>query len=176
MHKMGGNCKDTSIHEYSPAFLMVMTGWRSEFTHYSAAPTLLGKDRCTMRLLDSGYQSNCCGLGHKARTRDILLWLMTGDTCKICDLWRSCPCWSSTRRGISCVLIPAESCRNEHRRDSSLSHRPCSRELPWTAALCDTFFTGQFSASDRGHVLKCRQVWMKLKHSVFLATAQTSVF
>lgn len=119
---------------------------------------------------------NCCGLGHRARTRDILLWLMTGDTCKICDLWRSCPCWSHTRRGISRGLIPAESCRNGHRRDSSLSHRPCCWELPWTAALCDTFFTGQLSASDRSHVLKCRQVWSKLKHSVTLCTAQRSVF
>lgn len=29
---------------------------------------------------------NCCGLGHREVTRDILLWLMTDDTRTICDL------------------------------------------------------------------------------------------
>lgn len=100
----------------------------------------------------------CGGIGRRERTRDILLWLMTGDTCKICDLWRSCPCWSHTWRGISRGLIPAESCRNGRSHDSSLSHRSCCLEIPWTAALCDTFFTSQLSASDRNHVLKCGQV------------------
>lgn len=102
--------------------------------------------------------ANCCGLGHGDGTLDILLWLMTGDTCKICDLWRSCPCWSHTRRGISRGPIPAESCRNGHRRDSSLSHRSCCWEIPCSAALCDTFFTGQLSASGRSAVLKCGRV------------------
>lgn len=119
---------------------------------------------------------NCCGLGHRDRTQDTLLWLMTGDTCKICDLWRSCPCWSHTRRGISRGLILAESCRNGHGRDSSLSHRSCCWALPWTAALCDTLFTGQLSATDRSHVLKCGQVWLRWRHSVFPCTAHISVF
>lgn len=49
--------------------------------------TRLGEDRCTLKDVDSGYQASVCdGLGHRKRTRDILLWLMTGDTCKICDL------------------------------------------------------------------------------------------
>lgn len=62
--------------------------------------TRLGEDRCTLKDVDSGYQASVCdGLGHRKRTRDILLWLMTGDTCKICGLWRSCSCWSGTRKG-----------------------------------------------------------------------------
>lgn len=49
--------------------------------------TRLGEDRRTLKDVDSGYQGSVCdGLGHRTRTRDILLCLMTGDTCKICDL------------------------------------------------------------------------------------------
>ncbi|CAB1452179.1 unnamed protein product [Pleuronectes platessa] len=41
-------------------------------------------------------------------------------------------------------------------RDSSPSHRPGCSEPPWTAALCDTVFTGQLSAGDRSHLLGAR--------------------
>ena len=34
-----------------------------------------------------------------AQRQDILLWLMTGDTCRICDVWRSRPCKTHTNRG-----------------------------------------------------------------------------
>lgn len=151
-------------HKGIPFLVYIALRWwldEGEFTHHVTAPAALGEDRCTMRDLDSGYQGSVCELLWTwPQRQDILLWLMTGDTCKICDLWRSRPCWSHTRRGISRGLIPAESCRNGHRRDSSLSYRSCCWELPWTAALCDTFYAGQLPASDRSqNVLKCSQVW-----------------
>lgn len=101
---------------------------------------------------------NCCGIGHGERTPDILPWLMTGDTYKICDLWRSCPCWSITWSGISCGPIHAESCRNGHCCDSSLSHRSCGWELPWTAAHSGTFFIGRLPPNNQC-VLKCSAAW-----------------
>lgn len=98
---------------------------------------------------------NCCGLGHREDSGHIAL---VNDWWHLQDLWslKVVPLLKSHKEGNKSW---AESYRNGHRRDSSLSHRSCCWELPWTAALCDTFFAGQLSACDRSHVLKCSQVW-----------------
>jgi len=40
-----------------------------------------------------------------AQSRNILLWLMTSDTRRLCDGWRSRPCKTHTNRGLSLGLI-----------------------------------------------------------------------
>lgn len=50
---------------------------------------------------------NCNRLGCGERNRDILLRLMTGDTCKICDLWRSRPLLNPREEGYKSWADPS---------------------------------------------------------------------
>lgn len=124
--------------------------------------TRLGEDRCTLKDADSGYQASVCdGLG--PRKEDSGHIALVNDWGHLQDLWslKVVLPLKSYKEGKSRGLIFAESGGNENGRDSSLSRRSRRWEPPWTAARRDTLLSGQLSASDSGHVLKCRQVcWM----------------
>ncbi len=93
------------------------------------------------------------GLGHKERTQDILLWLMTGDTCEICDLWRSWPLLKSHEEGNKSWAEPCRKPRewtwswfisvssllllgSFHGRSLSVTLISLASSLPVTGAMC----------------------------------------
>ena len=90
-------------------------------------------------------------------------------------IFEGCAPAEVTRGGrISRGLILTESGRNGRGHDSSLSHRSCCWELSWTAALCDTLFSGQRTATERNHVLKCATDGGTLSFSVQLTRVSCS--